>query len=100
MIGKDATLRDIVLEEQPTPVDNLWCDEELAQSDDEEEEALTNQNLRPFRIQTSCGTCERGIKIVVLCTQEGIHCLETLLCRNTSLCCPTCAASFRFDHGG
>ncbi|AEP82735.1 E7 [Canis familiaris papillomavirus 9] len=100
MIGKDATLRDIVLEEQPTPLDNLWCDEELAPSDDEEEESPPNQNLKPFRIQTYCGTCGRGIRIVVLCTQDGIHSLESLLCRNTSLCCPTCAATYRFEHGG
>ncbi|ACU27451.1 E7 [Canis familiaris papillomavirus 5] len=99
MIGKDATLRDIVLEEQPTPLDILWCDEELTPSDDEEEEPTSNQNLSPFRIQTHCGTCERGIRIVVLCTQEGIHCLETLLCNNTSFCCPVCAATYKFDHG-
>ncbi|ABU86869.1 transforming protein [Canis familiaris papillomavirus 4] len=99
MIGKDATLKDIVLEEQPTPVDDLWCDEELTLSDEEEEPAL-NPNFKPFRIQTSCGTCDRGIRIVVLCTTEGIHALETLLCRNTSLCCPNCAATYRFEHGG
>ncbi|AJP70542.1 E7 [Canis familiaris papillomavirus 16] len=98
MIGKDATLKDIVLEEQPTPVDELWCDEELAQSDEEEESG--SQQTKPFKIQTYCGNCNRGIRIVVLCTSEGIRTLQGLLCCNTSLCCPGCAASYRFEHGG
>ncbi|AEP82742.1 unnamed protein product [Canis familiaris papillomavirus 10] len=99
MIGKDATLKDIVLEEQPCPVDELWCDEELPPEEEEEAERGL-EALAPYRILTECGHCDRGIRLVVVSTQEGIRTLEDLLLRCLGLCCPECATHrWRFERG-
>ncbi|AFU07676.1 E7 [Canis familiaris papillomavirus 14] len=104
MIGKGATLRDIVLEDQPCPVDDLYCDEELPADSEEEEAEQETQYLAPYRIQAHCGNCERAIRLVVLSTQAGIRSLERLLLTCLDLCCPDCASrrwSFgRTEHGG
>ncbi|AEO16196.1 E7 [Canis familiaris papillomavirus 8] len=104
MIGKDATLRDIVLEEeQPCPVDDLYCDEELPPEEEEEAEREL-QSFAPYRIQAHCGHCERPIRLVVLSTRDGIISLEELLTSCLDLCCPDCASRrWRFgraQHGG
>ena len=103
MIGKGATLKDIVLEEQPCPYDELYCDEELPPEDEEEAEQET-QDIAPYRIQTLCGHCDRGIRLVVLSTPHGIRTLEDLLLSCIGVCCPECASRrWRFgrvQHGG
>ncbi|ASH99063.1 E7 [Ailuropoda melanoleuca papillomavirus 4] len=92
MIGKEASLKDIVLEEQPNPVDDLWCDEELPP-----EEA---EPLAPYRVQAPCGHCDRCLQIVVFGTRTSIRALQVLLQDDLAICCRDCAYSRRYHHGG
>uniref|UniRef100_A0AAU7E302 Protein E7 n=1 Tax=Mops bat papillomavirus TaxID=3141892 RepID=A0AAU7E302_9PAPI len=85
MIGKEATLREIVLEEQPEPV-SLTCHETL-----DEEEPTT-----PYKISVPCSDCPRMLRIAVQCTSGGIQILQTHLLRDIFLTCSPCAIKKRY----
>nr|WJJ59314.1 MAG: E7 protein [Leptonychotes weddellii papillomavirus 10] len=99
MIGKEATLKDIVLEEQAVPLDPLWCEEQLP---DEEEEVEVEQvpAPNPFRVTALCGRCGRAVRLVVLATAPGVRGLEELLWRDLRILCPPCGSAVRYQHGG
>uniref|UniRef100_A0AAU7E342 Protein E7 n=1 Tax=Mops bat papillomavirus TaxID=3141892 RepID=A0AAU7E342_9PAPI len=82
MIGKRATLEDIVLQEQPEPV-SLTCYEHL-----DEEEPITT---RPYKISLHCVDCSRMLRIAVRCTSGGIQALQSLLLQDIFIVCSPCA---------
>ena len=87
MIGKQATLRDIVLEELVQPID-LHCHEEL----EEVEEAVVEEEpeYTPYKIIVFCGGCDTKLKLYVLATDFGIRSFQASLLENVKLVCPTC----------
>lgn len=90
MRGDAPTLKDIELrlEELILP-QSLICDEELeslSPDDLPEEEALT-----PFKVDSTCHTCNTGVRIVVVASAGAIRALEQLLVTNLSIVCPECA---------
>jgi len=96
MMGKQCTLNDIVLAENieemilPAP---LLCEESLSPDDSPEEESLS-----PYRVESTCYTCQRGVRVCVVASEGAIHLLQQLLSTDLSLFCPTCSrVSFR--HG-
>uniref|UniRef100_A0AAU7E2C1 Protein E7 n=1 Tax=Mops bat papillomavirus TaxID=3141892 RepID=A0AAU7E2C1_9PAPI len=86
MIGKQATLQEIVLQEQPEPV-SLNCHESL----DEEE-----LNTLPYKIDLHCLFCLRVLRIAVHCTSGGIRALQTLLLQDLHVVCTKCAKDRRY----
>lgn len=93
MIGKQATLRDIVLEELVQPID-LHCHEELFE---EVEEAVVEEEpeYTPYKIIVFCGGCDTKLKLYVLATDSGIRVFQTALLDNVKLVCPTCREEIR-----
>lgn len=94
MIGKEVTLRDIVLElTEPQPVD-LHCEEELPEQDTEVEPERTS-----YKIILRCGGgCGTRLRIFVAATHSGITSLQELLLEEVVLLCPDCRNSDQ--HGG
>ena len=92
MRGETPTIGDIVLEELVMPI-NLLCNEpsESLSPDCEGEE----EQLDPYRIDSTCFNCGRRIKIVVVCSSSGIRSLEQLLLEEVSLICAACARSLQ-----
>ena len=62
MKGTIATIPDVCLEELVLP-SNLLASEESLSPDDEPEEEPTN----PYRVDTYCGNCQRGVRLFLLC---------------------------------
>lgn len=95
MRGNKPTIRDVELEleELVLPV-NLMSNESLSPDDPGAEE----EPLEPYKIDTSCGTCSTGVRLVVGATRAAIRTIEVLLTAELSLLCPTCARN-RFRHG-
>ncbi|AAA79409.1 transforming protein E7 [Human papillomavirus 23] len=93
MIGKQATLRDIVLEELVQPID-LHCHEELTE---EVEEAVVEEEpeYTPYKIIVVCGGCETQLKLYVLATDFGIRSFQASLLENVKLVCPACREDIR-----
>lgn len=93
MIGKQATLRDIVLEELVQPID-LHCHEELTE---EVEEAVVEEepDYSPYKIIVFCGGCDTKLKLYVLATDFGIRSFQASLLDNVKLVCPTCREDIR-----
>uniref|UniRef100_A0AAU7E3H7 Protein E7 n=1 Tax=Mops bat papillomavirus TaxID=3141892 RepID=A0AAU7E3H7_9PAPI len=87
MIGKAATLQEIVLQEDPPEPVSLTCHESL----DEEE-----PNVHPYKISVCCCACSRVLRIAVLCTSGGILALQTLLLRDLKIVCTRCALQQRY----
>ncbi|BAA09499.1 early protein 7 [Lambdapapillomavirus 2] len=97
MIGQCATLLDIVLTEQPEPID-LQCYEQLPSSDEEEEEEEpTEKNV--YRIEAACGFCGKGVRFFCLSQKEDLRVLQVTLL-SLSLVCTTCVQTAKLDHGG
>ncbi|ATQ38120.1 E7 [Betapapillomavirus 2] len=92
MIGKQATLRDIVLEELVQPID-LHCHEEL----EEVEEAVVEEEpeYTPYKIIVNCGGCSVKLKLYVLATEPGIRAFQVSLLEDVKLVCPTCREDIR-----
>uniref|UniRef100_A0AAU7E213 Protein E7 n=1 Tax=Mops bat papillomavirus TaxID=3141892 RepID=A0AAU7E213_9PAPI len=87
MIGQQATLNDIVLQEKPESV-SLTCHEIL----DEEE-----PNTQPYIITSRCGVCSRMLRIAVRGTSGGIQTLKYLLRDlEVSFVCTKCAIDQRY----
>nr|UJP71353.1 E7 protein [human papillomavirus 115] len=99
MIGKEATIHDIVLEdlsELVQPID-LHCNEELPDEQEEEEELAPDRT--PFKVIVYCGgSCGTKLRIFLLSTTYGIRLLEDLLLNELALLCPQCRDRIR--HGG
>lgn len=95
MIGKEVTLRDIVLEfTEPQPVD-LHCEEELPEQDTEVEPERT-----AYKIILRCGGgCGTKLRLFVAATQVGIRGLQDLLLEEVVILCPDCRNS-DLQHGG
>lgn len=87
MIGKQTTLRDIVLEERPEPV-SLICHETL----DEEE-----LSLRPYKFSVNCFYCPRELRIVVQSTPGGSLTLQDLLLHDLTFVCVGCAREHHYN---
>lgn len=87
MIGKQATIPDIMLDLQDLvqPID-LHCDEEL--SENQEEEPVPQRI--DYKIVSSCGGCGIKLRIFATCTQFGIRTLQDLLLEEIALLCPDC----------
>lgn len=84
MIGKEASLKDIVLLEEPPEPVSLICHEAL---EDEEE-----PQGDPYKISASCPYCPRKLRIVVLGTTGGIQTLQSLLTTSeVTFVCAVCA---------
>ncbi|ASH99070.1 E7 [Ailuropoda melanoleuca papillomavirus 4] len=93
MIGKQATLCDIVLTEQAEAVD-LLCYEQMP-SDEEEE-----QEHRDFyRVAIDCATCKNRLHFVCAANGEDILKLEELLF-TLGFLCSSCVKTNRLNHGG
>nr|WJJ59261.1 MAG: E7 protein [Hydrurga leptonyx papillomavirus 2] len=87
MIGKEPSLKDIVLEEVPCPVD-LRCYEEVEEA--ERERVDPDQNVQPYNVLLTCGHCDHPVRIVVLATHKQIRDLQRLLLEGLALTCPIC----------
>lgn len=92
MIGKQATIPDVVLELQELvqPTD-LHCYEELTEETPEEEQCLT-----PYKITVAC-SCGTRLRLFVLATDSGIRAQQELLLTEVQLVCPECREKLR--HG-
>lgn len=99
MIGKQATLRDIVLEELVQPID-LHCHEELPDLPEDIEASVVEEEpvYTPYKIIVLCGGCEVRLKLYVWATDAGIRNLQDCLLGDVRLLCPTCREDIR--NGG
>lgn len=93
MIGKEATIPEIVLELQELvqPTD-LHCYEELSEEETEEEPRLI-----PYKIVAPCCFCDSKLRLIVVATPFGIRSQEELLFEEVKLVCPGCRDKLR--HG-
>ena len=96
MIGKQATLCDIVLEELVLPID-LHCHEELPELPEESEESVVEEEpeYTPYKIVVYCGGCDTKLKLYILATLSGIRDFQTSLLGPVKLLCPTCREEIR-----
>lgn len=94
MRGDRPTIADIELqlEEFVLPV-NLLANESLSPADEPEEE-----QDHPYRIDTTCGTCGTGVRLIVVATLVGISRLQHLLISDLSIICSHCSRD-RLHHG-
>lgn len=95
MIGKEATIPDIVLElQQLVQPTDLHCYEELS-----EEETETEEEPRriPYKIVAPCCFCGSKLRLIVLATHAGIRSQEELLLGEVQLVCPNCREKLRHD---
>ena len=99
MIGKQATLCDIVLEELVLPID-LHCNEELPDLPEEVQESVAEEEpvYTPYKIVVFCGGCDAKLKLYVLATDTSIRDFQTLLLGELKLVCPSCREEIR--NGG
>lgn len=94
MHGNYTTLKEIVLELDPPDPVGLHCNEQLDSSEDEVDELATQATqdvTQPYQIVTTCGTCNRNVRLVVQCTGTDICQLHTLLLGSLEILCPVCA---------
>lgn len=94
MIGKEATIPDIVLELQQLvqPTADLHCYEELSEEETEEEPRRI-----PYKIVAPCCVCGSKLRLIVFATQVGIRAQENLLLGEVQLVCPNCREKLRHD---
>lgn len=93
MIGKQATIPDIVLELQELvqPID-LYCHEESLETEEATEEELC---YIPYKIVAPCVTCGAKLRLYLLATDHGIRTQQDLLLREVQLLCPVCREKIR-----
>ena len=100
MIGKEATLPDIVLQEEfGQPID-LQCYEnlpaEVPAEQDTEEELI--QGI-PYKVSACCGGgCGSRLRVFVLATDRAIREFQSLLLEELQFLCPECREEIR--NGG
>lgn len=94
MIGKQATIPDIVLELQELvqPTADLHCYEELTEEETEEESRHT-----PYKIVAACGLCGARLRLFVLATVFGIRTQQEILLGEVQLLCPECREKLRHE---
>lgn len=92
MIGKQATLQDILLEEVPENI-ILTCDEQLPSEEELEEEQVQHSDSDTFKVQVYCPHCDEIVLLAVHCSGETIRRLEQLLLCDLRFLCPLCARS-------
>ncbi|AUT11924.1 E7 [Leptonychotes weddellii papillomavirus 4] len=85
MIGKEPTLRDIVLEETPCPAD-LYCNERI----EEAEQNISEGNHDAFKVLVTCGHCDRPVRLVILASRDQVRVLHRLLLEGLCFVCPYC----------
>ncbi|AXN57281.1 E7 [Macaca mulatta papillomavirus 2] len=96
MHGKAPTLKEIILNLEPEPV-NLQCQEVLEDSDDDDDQVDATQPTQParqaYKVLCQCaGGCCKSVRLVVYSTKEGIQRLHDLLVDDAlNIVCPTCA---------
>lgn len=95
MIGKQATIPDVVLDLQEfvQPID-LYCDEELPDLPEEAPEE-EQQSYTPYKIVAPCVTCGAKLRLFVYATEFGIRTQQNLLIQEVQLLCPVCRDSIR-----
>ncbi|AEM24594.1 transforming protein [Human papillomavirus 135] len=86
MKGTIATIPDVCLEELVLP-SNLLASEESLSPDDEPEEEPTN----PYRVDTYCGNCQRGVRLFFVTTASCIRTVHHLLIGELSVICVACS---------
>ncbi|AAA79188.1 transforming protein [Human papillomavirus type 54] len=93
MHGNVATIEDIVLDLKPEPFD-LYCREQLEDSDAEDETAVTQPDKQAFKVLSQCGgVCCKTVRLCVYSTHTGIRVLQELLHQDAlQIVCPTCAS--------
>lgn len=86
MIGPENKVGDIELQldELVMPA-NLLSDEVLSPNEDVEEE------LVPYRIESTCSVCKSLVRFHVTASDEGIRGLQQLLLSDLSFVCLTCS---------
>lgn len=84
MRGLSPTIRDIVIREQPCPVD-LHCEEHL---EEEEEERQVNADF--FQVEVKCPLCNSCLKFCVLASNESVRGLYDLLLEDLQILCLPC----------
>ncbi|ADQ39300.1 E7 [Macaca fascicularis papillomavirus 2] len=92
MIGKEPTIRDIVLELEDAvqPID-LHCNEEVLEEQVEEE-----PEKNPFKVLVSCGGgCGSKLRLFVTATAYGIRTFQHVLLSELSILCPECRETTR-----
>lgn len=93
MIGKEATIPDIVLElQQLVQPTDLHCYEELSEEETEEEPRRI-----PYKIVAPCCFCDSKLRLVVLATHAGIRSQEELLLGEVQLVCANCREKLRHE---
>lgn len=94
MIGKEATIPEIVLELQDLvqPTADLHCYEELSEEETEEERPHI-----PYKIVAPCCFCGSKLRLIVVATALGIRSQEELLLGEVQLVCPNCRGKLRHD---
>ena len=94
MRGNNPTIKDVELDLHDLVLpSNLLADESLSPDDLPEEE----QHL-PFKVDSSCGSCGTGVRLIVVATATGISTLQQILLSDLSIICPHCSRA-RFHHG-
>jgi hypothetical protein len=93
MKGIVATIPDISLENLVLPV-NLLAAEESLSPDIEAEVEPAN----PYRVDTSCGNCKRGVRLFFVATSASIRTLHLLLLEELSVICLACSREI-CQHG-
>ncbi|ATQ38394.1 E7 [Gammapapillomavirus 13] len=94
MRSNRPTIQDINLElhDLVLPVD-LLANESLSPDDIPEEEQLS-----PYQIDTSCGTCRAGVRIVIVTSVDSLILFQQLLASDLQIVCPRCSRG-HFHHG-
>ncbi|ATQ38429.1 E7 [Gammapapillomavirus 15] len=95
MRGEEPTLEDIELNLHDLVLPaNLIAPAESLSPDVEPEEEQPDL----YRVDTYCGTCGTGVRIVILATDSSVRTLNILLLGQLSLICTSCFRT-RFRHG-
>ena len=102
MIGKEATLPDIVLQEEfGQPID-LQCYENLTAEVPAEQELEAEEELIqgiPYKVIATCGGgCGARLRVFVLATDAAIRSFQELLLEELQFLCPQCREEIR--NGG
>nr|AYA93852.1 MAG: E7 protein [Human papillomavirus] len=94
MRGQQPTIKDIELDLRELVLPgNLLSNESLSTDDEAEEEQVS-----PFKVDSWCPNCHKGVRVCVIATTPAIRTLEVLLACNLSFVCPGCSRSI-FRNG-
>lgn len=103
MIGPVRDINQVLGCEDPPAAVDLYCHEELGDSDDEfeiEVEEVTQPSYpQHYTVVVSCGSCERLLSLTVCCSDPAIRTFQQLLFADCSIICPSCAVTTTRRHG-